>query len=68
MRPIICAKCNKPVDKVAVSVEMLGHNYVVWCHGEMERTFLDKFTLHAADNIEPGIAFTCQQESLKPSR
>ena len=58
--PIItCAKCNKPVDMIAVrdSIERDEKIYMVVCHGEKETTILAAKDIMESHSISGGIAF-----------
>lgn len=59
MPVIICAVCNKPVDRWEVdhSFKRDCEIHTVWCHGEKESTEIDAFTRMEAFSIKGGTAF-----------
>lgn len=58
-----CAVCNKPVEKVQTYRNEIKncHEFVVWCHGEMETTELDDSVLKLSNKIRIGKAFRNRQ-------
>lgn len=55
----ICAKCNKPVDYMYESYDPCNRRkeFIVKCHGEIERTDINDEILEDMISIKPGLAF-----------
>lgn len=71
---IICAKCNKPVDEIFMTHNMMKDNYLlqVKCHGDVDNMILEGRTLFCEGVsflTNTGIAFNTKriQEVFKES-
>lgn len=61
MPRIMCAKCEKPVDRVEREQYFMSDTvrFKVWCHGETDSCELTQHDLQRfGDRLEPGYAFT----------